>query len=1033
MFRFPADRRLIIQQLDNRLNELEATLHRDRRPIDGWETVATGPKRDVEPPPSIGWTPFEPGTRWGGPDVKQWFRATVTIPAEWSGECVDAVLSPGEEALCHLDGEPVQGLDASRSEVILRPRAEGGESIAILIDAYAKSELMFAVPWIAVRDTLAWEFYYDLRVALDVALAHGDESDIRRGLLVVIYDTLMQVDLNSTGDIATYHEQLKRAGKHFRAGVKEYRHSYNQGSFTVMGQSHLDTAWLWPLSVTRKKCARTFSTALNYMDQYPEYTFIMTQPQLYEYVKEHYPTIWTRLKEKVVSGQWEVAGAPWVEQDLNVPSGESHVRQYLYGNRFFRREFGIHSRLVWMPDCFGYTFSLPQIMKKAQIDYFYTTKLHGNEYNRHPYDLFRWRGLDGSEVLALQTPNACNDRPTPERLKAAWDAFRQKDIADGTLYAFGFGDGGGGPTLEQIEYTRRLTNASGIPRLDWGTAEGAYDRHAESIPIDDLPVHHDEMFYEKHRGCQTTQAHTKRNNRKCELLARDAEYFSALAHLDGHGYDHTNIDNAWKLILLNQFHDILPGSSIPEVYEDADRDYEIARSALVGVRDSALAALDDALPAGDAERAIVVRNTLGWVRDDVAFVSGDQLPKGAVSVQDAAGHTVPSQPVTDADGKRGLLFETNAIPSLGQATYHVVQKDARSRVAGPKPPRASKRLLENDYFRVRFASNGTISDLLDKRTGRHVLPRGARGNELMLHEDRPAGSDAWDINFNIDDVATPVDRVESIEVVERGPVRATIRIVWKSGRSTISQDISLWRTIPRIDFATRVDWHEKHKLLRACFPVDVTSRRATFEIQYGAIERPTHRSTEWDAARFEVPGHRWIDLSETGYGVSLLNDCKYGFDVTDNVMRISLLRAPTHPDPHADEGEHEFVCSLMPHAGSWQEAETVRRGYELNAPLVSTVVGAASSDSTAPGLARVDAANVVIDCIKKAEDSDDVIVRLYESHGSRGPVRLTFGRRPHAVVECDLMEENDTPIDIDGDTFAFDVRPWDIRTFKVHF
>lgn len=1033
MMHFEPEYQIIRQQMENRLSVIRRSFYRDARAINKWETVVAGTACGVEPPPESGWVPFQTGGRWGGSDTTQWFRATVEVPDTWQSERVFAVLTPGNEALCYVDGVPRQGLDHHRSHVLLRESATGGEKIPLLIDAYAKGEQVFGVAQICVQDTDAWNLYYDVRVALDVVLAHPPESDIGRRLFDVCYETLKHVDPNTIDDLRVYHEQIERASQYFGTHIDEFRHSYNDGEFTVFGQSHIDVAWLWPIRVTQKKIGRTFSTALQYMEQYPEFTCIMSQPQLYEYIKNDYPEIWERLKEKVKSGQWEVSGAPWVEQDLNVPSGESHVRQYLYGNRFYRKEFGVHSRLVWIPDCFGYTFSLPQIMKKAQIDYFYTTKLHGNEYNRHPYDLFRWRGIDGTEILAIQTPNKCNDEPTPERLKFSWRMFRQKSIAETMPFAFGFGDGGGGPTIDHIEYALRLSNISGVPRLTWGKAEETYDRIVETTDWSQIPIYHDEMYYERHRGCQTSQARTKRNNRKAELLARDTEFFSSLAFIEGSEYRHDDINNAWKLILLNQFHDILPGSSIQEVYVDAERDYETAFSLLDDVRDESMRILNGSGASSD-QKTIIVRNTLGWTRTDVAVLECAELSATPVHIIDADGNVVSSQRVKSLDGNDQLLFEVNDVPSFGYAVFRLVEGDQPSKTTGPKAPKATTKKLENDYFEVGFSNDGSIARLWDKRNNRSVLSANAKGNELALFEDHPASSDAWDVNFNVFEVSEEYELDGTITVVENGPVRATVRVVRRSANSVVTQDISLWCTIQRIDFVTRIDWQEKHRLLKASFPVDVTSRRATYEIQYGAIERPTHRSTQWDAARFEVPAHRWIDLSEADYGVSLLNDCKYGFDVHDNVMRISLLRAPTHPDPNCDEGVHDMTYSLYPHAGSWQEAATVRRGYELNVPLVTTVADVRGTKSSFPnGFASVDLENVVIDCIKKAEDTDDVIVRLYEAHGARGAGILTFRRSPVHVSECDLMEENDAPVEVDGGTVSFRILPWEIRTFKVRF
>ncbi len=1045
---FEAERSVLLRQIGNRLEEMEATIYRHREPIDGWETAVA--PADAFGPPADGW-----GAPADGPESRphgstQWMRARATVTDEMKGETVVALLEPGVESICYVDGVVAQGLDGNRSEVLLATDAEPGRSYDVIVGGPGRMTgslarypsgrpvggvepghvLSGAV--LAVRDDLLRSFWWDLKAAMYLLEVHADGSQHKMRLLDHIDRSIKLVDLNGVDDLETYSAEAADAQKRFRAGMKEFAGSSGMGHMTLIGHSHIDTAWLWPIRETKHKCARTFSTVLRYMDEYPDYKFSQSQPQLYEYVKDHYPELYERIKERIKEGRWEPIGAAWVEQDLNVPSGESHVRQYLYGNRFFRKEFGIHTRVVWLPDCFGFSFALPQIMRKAQIDGFCTTKLHGNQYNKHPYNLFRWRGLNGTELMSWWFPTLCNGYPVPPDLVKGWNGFGQKDICDEIPYSFGHGDGGGGPTKEMLENGQRVNDLAGVPRADFGLLEESFDKLRKDVAWDDMPVFHDEMYYEFHRGCQTTQANTKRNNRKGELLLRDAEIFSVAACMLGAEYPADRIYDAWKLLMLNQFHDILPGSSIREVYEDADRDYATMFDLGNGARDGALAAIAGAIGTEGPGTPILVANSLGWVRSEAATVQIGNVADD-VAVADPAGRTVPSQRVLAADGSQALLFETTDVPSVGRAVYRA-ESGAGARVRNA--PRVSKSgggvRMENDFFRVRIGKAGTITGLFDKRAGREVLPAGAEANELQLFGDRPGSPDAWNIAYNYEENMSPMGDVVSLDVTERGPVRATVRVVRKTDRSSLTQDISIWRTIPRIDFVTSVDWHEKRRMLKAAFPVDVLSRKATYEIQYGAIERATHHSTPHDRARYEVTGHRWIDLSEGDYGVSLLNDCKYGFDTYQNTMRITLLRSTKYPDPEADQGHHEFTYSLCPHQGDWRSAETVRRAHELNSPMaaIATDSHAGKAPSTA-SFALVDRANVVIDCVKKAEDSDAIIVRLYEAHGSRGPVALSFGTEPASVTECDLMEENDAAAKVEGGVVSFDIKPWEIRTFKV--
>ena len=1058
MLQFPQERDIIHKQIKGRLSAIERAFYRLRLPIGGWETVVTGARRDVEAPPSDGWSPFgiatesgeredglgRPpaahynerflGTNWGGYDVAQWFRVTVTIPKQMAGWPVVALLNPGAEALCYIDGVPTQGLDPNRSEVVLTECADGGETYEIMLEASATANAFdddpvrtFLTPFLATKDTATWDLYWDLKVALDVSAALQDGRDKDR-LLDLVDRSVKMIDLNGVGDFDAYRSDIESASRSFRREYKEFQNSFDMGTMINVGHSHIDVAWLWPLRETRKKSSRTFSTALKYMERYPDYTFSQGQPQLYEWIKEQYPTIWEGIKERVREGRWETTGGTWVEQDSNVAGGEALVRQLLYGKRFFRSEFGIDATVVWLPDAFGFPITMPQIMKKAGMRGFATTKINWSQYNKFPYSAFRWRGLDGTEIFSFMPPGAYNGVVEPGNARNIWNQFLQKDISGHVLNTYGHGDGGGGVTVEMLENLKRLGNVTGVPRMETGNIETYVDIATKEADCERLPVYHEELYLELHRACQTTQAHTKRNNRKGELMFRDAEFLAGVASLGGFAYPQETLNEAWKPLLTNQFHDILPGSSVNEVYETADHDYAQVIGAASGVRDDALAALDARIDTSGEGTPIVVRNTLGWVRNDAASVALDSADS-ETTVVDPSGRPVPSQVVESADGTT-LLFEAPEVPSMGHAVYRVAD--------GAKPVRntlkVSKTRLENDFFVVRLTSRGTISSVLDKGAGREVIPEGAVANELQLFDDQPHAHDAWDVDFNIDENRWSWDDVESIEVVERGPVRATVRVVKKTEHSTLTQDISIWSSIPRIDFATSVDWHEKRRLLKVAFPVNVLSRTATYEVQYGAYERPTHHSSSYDRAKFEVPGHRWIDLSEGEHGVSLLNDCKYGFDTYQNTMRISLLRSATSPDPKADQGYHEFVYSMYPHAGGWQDAETVRRAYELNAPLVAVERESHGGDTPVEaGFVSVDKASVVIDCVKKAEDSDAIIVRLYESHGTRGPVRLAFAVPPKSVKECNLMEEDDSAADVSGSVVSFDIMPWEIRTFKVEF
>ena len=1035
---FPAERKVLDRQIIYRLEKIQATFYRNHSPIEGWETVVTGTQKGPEAIPTEGWQPFTPGVQWGGYNITQWFRAKATVPQSLAGEPVVMLVETGGDALAYVGGVPAGGLDRNHHEILLTPKAQGGETYDIAIEAHSTANMyddppmrMFGgSPSLAVRNDLAWSFYWDIKVAHAAASALPNNTQTCQQLQDLVDWGIKQVELNDVNDVAAYTANLEEAQARFRQRLRKFEHSWGMGNITYVGHSHIDTAWLWQIRETKRKCSRTFSTVLSHMEQYPDFIFSQGQPQLYEFMKDHYPAIWEGIKRRVREGRWEVTGGGWVEQDSNVSGAEALVRQYLYGNRFFQKEFGKRAELVWLPDAFGFPITMPQIWKKAQLKAFGTTKINWSQYNQHPYSMFRWRGLDGSEVFSYMPPGSYNANPHPASILSDWDSFKQKDIGDELPVTFGHGDGGGGPTREQIENVRRMKDMAGFPKCSMGTLEETVSRMMKNVDWSKLPVYHDELYLELHRACQTTQARTKRFNRKGELLFRDTEFLSGMAMLDGFEYPQEEIYSLWKPFLCNQFHDILPGSSIREVYADAEDDYARILSDLSAMRERAMASIGARVNTAGEGTPVVVSNTLGWKRTDVAKVALAGMSED-VAVLDPDGNTVQSQVVTNADGAKELLFETADVPSMGHAVYRVVPA-ADARPAAKSGIKVARQRLENDFFVVHLTKNGAVRQVVDKTSGREVVPKGETANELQLFEDRPHAHDAWDVDYNIDENRWPMDDVVSMEVIERGPVRGVVRVVKKTDKSTLTQDITIWRSIPRIDFVTSVEWWEKYRLLKAAFPVDVLSRTATYEVQYGAIERPTHHSNERDRAKFEVPGHRWIDLSEGDYGVSLLNDCKYGFDTYENTMRISLLRSAVRPDPKADEGHHEFTYSLYPHAGSWREAQTVRRAYELNAPLV-TRKETAHEGELAPvaGFVEADNPRVVIDCVKKAEDSDALIVRLYEAYGTRGEVKLSFAGSPRRVAECDLMEENELGLEVIDSSILFEIKPWEIRTFKV--
>ena len=758
---------------------------------------------------------------------------------------------------------------------------------------------------------------------------------------------------------------------------------------TATGHAHIDVAWLWTLDQTRQKAARTFHTVLRLMEQFADYHFTQSQPQLYEFIRQDHPVLFEAIREKVAERRWELIGGMWVEADCNLSGAESLVRQFLLGRRYFREHFGpgAESPVLWLPDVFGYAWALPQLIKQARLDYFFTIKIGWNQYNRLPYDSFWWQGLDGTRVLThfstapengsayTSTYNAPAD---PKSVLYAWKNFQQKEVQGEVFMAFGYGDGGGGPTREMLENLGEMARFPGLPQVRQRSA-GDFFRDLEATSGPDLPTWNGELYLEYHRGTYTTQSCIKRANRKAEFALHDAEFLTCLASsLDpSYAYPAEAFTRAWQLVCLNQFHDIIPGSSIGEVYVDLLAQYAEVMALAGAARDSALESIAQKV-SGDW----LLVNPTSFARSDVVF-----LP-----VAQPANLPNPTQPV-----EGGVLVDVGEIPPYSITCLKVVPAHPTNAIRNTQHSSPDFPVLENSLLRVEFSSAGDITRIFDKANGREVLPPGALANQFQAFEDRPKFWDAWDVDIFYDDKMWLAEAATSLRMVESGPLRWTLEIKRQILNSAITQRISLTHTSARLDFDTRIDWRERHILLKVAFPVEILAPQATYEIQWGNVTRPTHRNTSWDWARFETCAHKWVDLSEGGYGVSLLNDCKYGHDIRDNVMRLTLLRAPTVPDPEADQGEHRFVYSLLPHAGGW-EAGTAKEAYCLNDPVISYLSSVTSdraalnnpkSITTPHSLITSSAPNIIIETIKRAEDGNGYIVRFYESQRRRGHVTLT--------------------------------------------
>ncbi len=988
--------------------------------------------------------PFAIGGSWGPRWDTTWFRLRGTVPPRWSGAEVALHFSVGNagstgfgaEALVWRDGRPVQGISPNHREHLITTAATGAEDIELFVEAAANPPSPFGTnPWplllpdpdgpplftlqsaeLRRRDPDFEAFWHDFRVLVELLTELPETSPQVARLGAGLERACNLLELPDIGD--SWRRAQPVLDELLAQPAAPSTHTVS-----IVGHAHLDTAWLWPLRETIRKCARTFATALELLDRYPEYVFVVSQAQHLAWMRDHYPDLWERMKHAVAQGRLEPTGSMWVEADCNIPSGESLVRQIVYGKRFYLDELGIETNDVWLPDVFGYSAALPQIMRRSGIGWFLTQKLSWNQYNTLPHHSFLWEGIDGSRVFTHFPPaDTYGGNMSVRELRFGVENFKDHERATRSLYPFGWSDGGGGPTSEMLESARRLADHDGIPHL---TMQGPRQFFtAAEADIHDPAVWVGELYLEFHRGTYTSQAATKLGNRRAEFALRDAELWSTLApgtSGPGPGGERARLEELWKLLLLHQFHDIIPGSGIHWVYEDTARDHARVLGETAAVIDGALERFVGAIDTTGTSHPVVVFNSLSHTSTGLVAVDA---PEGATMAVADVGTAVALQ----RDPRGAAVFEAT-VPACGYRVYDLVTghpPDASAVSAGVG-------FLENGYLRVELDDHGLVSSIFDKAADRQVLAPGAKGNRFHLLPDYPNFFDAWDIDRFAYDQVVELDEVESVEVVDHGPVRARVHVTRTFGSSSMTQLIGLTAGSRCIDFDTEVQWHETNRLLKVAFPVDVHSARATYEIQYGHVERPTHTNTSWDVARFEVCAHKWADLSEPGYGVALLNDSKYGYDIQGNVIRLSLLRAPTWPDPVADRGQHRFRYQLLPHQGDLREAGVIDAGYDLNVAL--RTVSATPHEGTkarAGSLLSVDAAHVVIETVKGADDdAGAIVVRMYEAWGRRGPVTLRTPWEIRRATLTDLLEREIAPVPASGATVTLEMAPFQIVTVKL--
>ncbi len=1055
------DRRRL-ERLTRRVEELRLWRNARERPVEGWRFSTAEKEYGI----SI-------GDRWPEVGVPVWFSGSATIPEEWAGEAVELELWLGGEGFVTLSNGVSGGLNVFHRSFPVAEKALGGEEVRVEAEVVPKGmfgtgvaepRLVRSVLTVPDREVRGLE--RDLAMiseACECLDGHEavpwllDALEAAFGVLFPCWPTDTDTSLtrylegftDRLGDLAglpppyarkvlednragfetwtmpsapdglrPLPEEASRAVREARQEVarriEEIKKDYPPaGRLALTGHAHLDLAWLWPVAESRRKARRTFASVLGLIKRHEDFVFNQSSAQLYAWIEEQDPEMFQELRRHVLDGRWEPVGGSWVEPDCQMPGGESFVRQLLYGQRYFESRFGRRSTVAWLPDTFGFSPAIPQLLRGAGMTGFFTYKLNWSEANKFPHDLFLWEGLDGSRVVAHAFENPGTDYNgdvAPRDLLGTWRNFRGKRRHPESLFSFGWGDGGGGPTEQMLENYERLKEFPALPRLRMTRVDDFF----RSLPVEDLPRWVGELYLELHRGTLTSQGRIKKLNRDAEHRLLEAEAFAAIAALRGLSYPAEEIEHLWKTVLLNQFHDILPGSSIAEVFEESQAQLEEAVYGAEKVRYAALCSL------GEGE--IVVANAALYPRPLSAV-----LPEGFEGVVSAEGEPLPVQLTEE-----GLLVHDpeRRVPGLGWISLGESREPSPETSGGLRISEAKgSMLLENELLRVEVGSDGTLHRVHDKVADREVLAE--RGNQLWAYADKPREWDAWDIDEDYEREGEEL-LAQEVRVVEEGPLRVALRVARRWRGSEVTQTYRLLSGSRRLDVVTEIEWRERQVLLRALVPLDVRAHEATFETMCGVVRRPVHRNTSWDIARFEVAAHRFADLSETGYGVALLNDGRYGHSARDNVLGISLLRSPVYPDPLADEGHHRFTYSLFPHPGDWTEAGVAEEAFALNSPLRPLRPGRTEEGpASETGFVTVEGTKLALSSLKRSGDGRGFVLRLYEPHGARGACVLRFVGPVRGVTKANLLEEERERLEVLDNAVRLHVTPFEVLTLRV--
>ncbi len=967
------------------------------------------------------------GYEWGEEYGNLWLVTDYTVPAELDGQILCAIPEANAtEILCFKNGKPAGIINSKNhfiggehSAMFVSPSAKAGETISLAFECYAGHDCLGTFPYdnynndghkgyyrrsydgirIAVVDTLMLDFVFDLSTVLQIAALPEDNF-----IAMKAHECLMDAFPYLLQDLASADEEeirysCEKVRECLAPALEKGSSDRSRGKIGAIGHSHMDTAWLWPVSETIRKCARTYSQALNLMEIYPDYNFIQSSALHLDWMREYYPDIFEGIRARVAEGRYEPNGGVWVECDCNITGGESMVRQFLYGQRFTEKYLGYRSDAFWLPDTFGYNAAIPQIMHGAGVKYFYTQKISWNDLNMFPSDTFVWRGIDGSEVITHF--NHMHAMPDVKTIHNTISGIRDKYSNDMRLFAYGFGDGGGGPTFGMLEYLKRTRNMDGFPEIEPTTAS----RFMKDIEKrrDKLPVYDGELYLEFHRGTLTQMHDVKKNNRKCEIALYNMELASVLAN----DTDVEKRDALYKILLKNQFHDILPGTSIPKVYEIALPEM---RQMIADAENSTEESLNKLK--SEADGILTVFNPMATERDSVVAV------RGMFSLENRATQTYKNQ-----NDEMITVFRSKIAPLGTEALVKTALTEQHSRFI------SDANSLETPYYTVIFDENGYISSLIDKEKSREIAnTNGAPLGTLWFGEDMPTSYDNWEVEDDIFRKLKPVTYLMSREVISDGAVEYRIRSTYKIGRkSTAVVDTVFYADSRQIDYEMKLDWHDRHSLLKVGFDVNIRSAFVKNEIQFGHVDRPTTRNNSLECAKFEVCNHKWSDLSETNYGVAILNDCKYGISAEGSDMRLTLQRGGCRPDPITDFGVHTMKYALLPHIGPFSAESVVIPSYSFN----HDVLVLDNAKLSLPSLFDISAANIICESVKAAEDVPNAyVIRLYESERSSTSCTLTL-RGAKSARLTNLLEETVEELPVNNGEIKLNFKPFEIKTVLV--